>query len=469
MIEFDPASFKDPAGRVFHHQGWVCRTLTSRAQRDFQAASDSGLIAALTADRLLVPTDLVPASALGLSTTDVGAFVLKQHAIPIVSYPYEWSFEMLRDAALATLRVIDRALEAGFILKDATSFNILFDGHVPKLIDTPSIEPFSDGDLWAGYGQFCRCFLFPLLAASYRGLDLQAVLRGAFGELPAQEASRLFGVRDYAKPGVFKDVVIQARLERGFARAGASIKSAASGHRYPKPLLVANVRRLMKIIAGLRTPRPAGEWSKYDTLHTYTAEDRAAKTAFVERALGGWRAGRVVDLGCNTGDYSHVALRAGAAVTAIDLDSAAIDRLYRGLTSPVPLSPLVASLLNPTPAMGWGLRERRSLLDRIDGDAFLALALIHHLRITGGVPLEAIVSQLFDIAPAGVVEWVDKDDAMVRAMLSLRLDVYDDYTWPGFEAAIRKRGEIVATQETHGGRRRLCLVRAHGRAIDRGA
>jgi hypothetical protein len=149
-------------------------------------------------------------------------------------------------------------------------------------------------------------------------------------------------------------------------------------------------------------------------------------------------------------------------VIAVDIDSGAIDRLYRGLPGPTPLSPIVASRLTPTPAMGWGLRERRSLFDRIPSDAFLALALIHHLRISGGVPLAAIVSQLFAIAPEGVVEWVDKDDEMVRAMLSLRPDVYDDYTWPIFEAALQEHGEIVATQPTHGGQRRLCHVRRRG-------
>jgi SAM-dependent methyltransferase len=458
-MEFDPASFKDPAGRVFHHQDSVCRTLSDQAHRDFQAASAAGLIDALVRDQLLVSTEVVSTSSLGLSTADAGAFVLKQPRIPVVTYPYEWSFEMLRDAALVTLRTIDRALAAGFILKDATSFNILFDGNVPKLVDAPSIEPYRDGGLWAGYGQFCRCFLFPLLVAAYREIDLQALLRGAFGELPAQEAAKLLRLRDYPKPGVLKDVVLQSRLDRSYARSGSAVKSATSGQRYPKALLVANVRRLTKVVEQLEAPSLTGEWSRYDTFHTYTESDRSSKSAFVESAVAGYRGSRVVDLGCNTGEYSRIALRGAASVIGIDIDSGAIDRLYRGLSGPAPLSPIVASLLSPTPAMGWGLRERRSLFDRIGSDAFLALALIHHLRITGGVPLAAIVAQLFAIAPEGVVEWVDKDDEMVRAMLSLRPDVYDDYTWPAFEAALREHGEIVAEQPTHGGRRRLCQVR----------
>jgi len=460
MIDFDPASFKDPAGRVFHHQGGIYRTLTDRAHRDFQAAADAGLIGALVRDQLLVPTEAIASSAIGVSAADASAFVLAQPRLPLVTYPYEWSFEMLRDAALVTLRVIDRALDAGFMLKDATSFNILFDGNVPKLVDAPSIEPYKDGELWAGYGQFCRCFLFPLLLAAYRDIDLQTILRGTLGEVPAREAARHFRLPDYRRPGVMKDVMLQARLDRSFERSGATIKSATSGHQYPKALLVANVRRLMKLIGQLRAPTPSGEWSSYDKLHSYTDEDRAAKSGFVDRVLSGRRFGRVVDLGCNTGEYTQIAMRAGAPVIALDLDSGAIDRLYRSLTAPAPLSPVVASLLNPTPAMGWGLRERSSLLDRIGSGGFLALALIHHLRITGGVPLESIITQLFAIAPEGIVEWVDKDDDMVKAMLSLRPDVYDDYTWPTFEAILRERGDIIAVQPTHGGRRRLCHVRA---------
>jgi SAM-dependent methyltransferase len=261
---------------------------------------------------------------------------------------------------------------------------------------------------------------------------------------------------------VFKDVVLQARLDHDFARSGSVVKSATVGHRYPKALLVANVRRLTRIIEGLRAPTTAGEWSRYDTFHNYTESDRQSKIAFVERVLGERRFSTILDLGCNTGEYSRIALRAGAAVIGVDLDSGAIDRLYRSLVGPTPLSPVVASLLNPTPAMGWALRERRSLFDRIQSDGFLALALIHHLRITGGVPLDSIVSLLFTLAPEGVIEFVDKEDDMVRAMLSLRPDVYADYTWAGFEAAVRARGEIVAVQPTHDGRRRLCHVRLNG-------
>jgi SAM-dependent methyltransferase len=463
MIDFDPASFKDPAGRAFHHDNWVCRTLSREARQHFEAARAGGLIDTLIADELIVPAEIVPASVLGLPASTVGEFALKQPRVPLVTYSYEWSFEMLRDAALVVLRILDRALASGFVLKDGNAFNILFDGNVPKLVDILSIEPYRKGAIWAGYSQFCRSFLFPLLLSAYRDLDNQALLRGMLGEVPVRDAAQYFSRADYLKPGVFKDVVLQARLDRSFAAASTAVQATASAHAYPKQALVASVRRLTTIISGLKLPTRHTAWSNYDTAHSYSERDRSAKSDFVDRVLGERRPGRLVDLGCNTGEYSRLALKAASFVISVDMDSRSIDQLYRRLPPRTSISLVVASLLNPTPAMGWQLRERSSLLDRLKCDGFLALALIHHLRITGGVPLDAILTQLFAIAPEGVVEWIDKQDTMVRDMLSLRPDVYDDYTWPRFEAALRARGEIVSVQPTHGGHRRLCHVRTSRR------
>jgi hypothetical protein len=367
---------------------------------------------------------------------------------------------MLRDAALGTLQILDRALASGFVLKDANSFNVLFDRNTPKLVDALSLEPYRDGTVWAGYAQFCRSFLFPLLIGAYRDVDVQALLVGTMGEVPLQLTAKLLRPRDCLRPGVLKDVVLQARLERTFARAAASVGETAAEHPYPKTALLASVRRLLKIVSGLKAPSTPSEWSGYDRFHTYSEADLSAKASFVERVVGERRWPQVVDLGCNTGDYARIAVGAGARVVALDLDARAIDRLYRGLPRGTTASLLVANLLKPTPAMGWELQERRPLLERLRSDGFLALALVHHLRITGGVPLDRIVDQLFAIAPEGIVEWVDKEDSMVRHMLSLRPDVYTDYSWANFESILQRRGQILSVQPLRGGCRRLCHVRA---------
>jgi hypothetical protein len=459
MIKYDGGSFKDPAGRVFHHDGWVYRTLSSQAIQNLSAARDCGLTRELISQGLLLDVELVRAEEMKLLSNEVGGFVLRQRRIPFVSYSYEWSFEMLRDAALVTLRILERALAHDMVLKDANAFNILFDGRDPRHIDPPSLEPYEKGHVWAGYAQFCRSFLFPLLLAAYRDVDIRAILRATIGELPVHETARLLRSRDYLRPGVVAHVLAQLSLERSFARASQSVKSAIRPVHYPKAALINNVTRLVSLIERLKPSSAATEWSGYEQSHSYSDEDHATKAAFVRAALGSREGQQVVDLGCNTGTFARIARETGGQVVALDIDSPSIDRLYRRASHGEAISPVVANLLNPTPAMGWGLKERLSLLTRLRSDFFLALALIHHLRIAGGVPLALVLDQLLAVAPEGVIEWVDKSDDMVRHMLALRKDVYEDYTQPTFEALVHERCEIVAVQRTHNGRRGLYHVR----------
>ena len=92
-------------------------------------------------------------------------------------------------------------------------------------------------------------------------------------------------------------------------------------------------------------------------------------------------------------------------------------------------------LADPSPALGWAGRERRSLAQRSNADVLLALALVHHLAIGRNVPLAMISSSFADLAPALVIEWVPKQDAMVQHLLASREDVFPDYDEPGFRAA----------------------------------
>jgi len=215
------------------------------------------------------------------------------------------------------------------------------------------------------------------------------------------------------------------------------------------------------LVASLRPPH-ASAWTGYSSDNSYTDEDRAEKVRFVERVLGEVRPGTVLDLGCNTGEYSRLALRHAQHVVAVDGDAGSVDALYRAERGSITLTPMVSDLHNPTPAQGWELRERSSLLQRLNGDFVLALALVHHLRISAGAPLEAVVAFLVDRAPAGIIEWVDREDPMVQQMLRLRPDVYDDYTWDNFQRILESHAEMTIP-ETRRTTRRLCHYKVRGR------
>ena len=451
MTGFDPASFRDPSGRLFRHAGSLYRTCSPDALTAFTRARESGLIEALTTSGLLVPTSLVESGAEGLPSAEVGSHVLKQAELPLVSYSYEWSFSMLRDAALLTLAVLDACLTRHFVLKDATAFNVLFEGSTPRLVDIHSIEPRAEGSIWAGYAQFCRAFLFPLLLWSHKGIDPRPLLLAGVGEIPVTAAARAFGWRDRLKPGVFVNVAMQLQLERRFANRAEDVGRAGAGIKYPLSAFRGQVAKLRKVIEGLRPPQD-DDWTTYASTHTYDDEGSRAKEAFVLRSLEVAKPSRALDLGTNTGRFARLARATGAGVVAVDISAACIDAVYREARGDAKLSPLVADLTKPTPAIGWRNIERRALLDRLRGDAVMALALVHHLRITGGIPLAEVVDLLTAMAPAGVIEWIGREDAMVKRLLALRPDVYDDYFPDTFQRLLASRARIAARQTLPGGR-----------------
>jgi SAM-dependent methyltransferase len=454
MIGFDPASFRDPAGRLFRAGDQVYRTCSPDALATLKAADEAGLLRTLEERGLFLPVSLVPAAAEGLSPAEVGGTVIRQPALSPVTYSYEWSFSMLRDAARATLDALDLCLDRGFILKDSTAFNVLFEGSAPRLVDVHSLERYEDGMLWAGYGQFCRAFLFPLFLVSYRGIDPRALLLAGLGEIGVDQVAAMLSWRDRLRPGVFVNVGMQNQLERQFAGRAEDVNKAQSGVRLPLTALRSQIRRVRSLVEALHPPK-GDAWTTYVETHTYEDADVRRKEGFVAAALEAMKPQVALDLGTNTGQYARLARKSGARVVALDVSPACIDAVYRQASGDTGLSPVVADLSKPTPPAGWKLIERTGLLDRLRGDFLLALALIHHLRITGGIPLAEVVDLLTRLAPAGIIEWVGRGDSMVRRLLALRPDVYDDYTQQHFERLLSTRARIVAQESVSGGERTL--------------
>src|SRR5512144_3166685 len=149
-IRAEPGSFRDPAGFVYVRDGMLYRQVNHSFASRFEAVRASGLYDELARERLLVPHEEV---ALELAASADAAAVLRPERIGFISYPYEWSFGQLKDAALLTLEAQERALGRGFTLRDASAYNVQFAGGRPILIDTLSIEPRAEGSAWLAYRQ----------------------------------------------------------------------------------------------------------------------------------------------------------------------------------------------------------------------------------------------------------------------------------------------------------------------------
>jgi hypothetical protein len=458
------ASFRDPSGFIFEHEGRLYREVNRRYQEDYDQLMASGLYEALTSKGLLVPHREVD------SPGDVSPEhykTLEPEAIPFISYPYEWSFSQLRDAALLTLRLQRVALEHDMFLKDATAYNIQFRGGRPIMIDTLSFERYREGSPWVGYRQFCQHFLAPLALMAKRDVRLGAMLRSHIDGIPLDLATSLLPARAWLSRALWMHLRLHARYQRSFEGAGAV--GSDGGAEAPKARTLSRaalgnlIEDLRATIKGLQWKAAGTEWADYYSGDSYEEDALAHKQELVREHVRSVAPRSVWDLGANTGVYSRIAAEEGARVVAFDVDPACVERNYREVRKQKEeaILPLLLDLVNPSPAIGWAHQERSNLEERANADLVLALALIHHIAISNNVPLANVASYFARLAEHLVIEFVPKSDAKVKTLLATREDVFPNYDREGFEAAFSLHYEIIKADPIRGSERTLYLMRRH--------
>jgi len=430
----EPASFRDPAGFVFRREGVIHRQVQAAGAADWQAFLASGLYERLVADQLIVDHEEV---SLELAARPDAAAVIRPRPIGFISYPYEWCFSQLKEAALLTLEVQSRALDAGMRLKDASAYNVQFDGGAPILIDSLSFEPAEPTEPWTAYRQFCEHFLAPLALIAHRDARCGLMLRDFIDGVPLDLAVRLLPGRTWLNLGLASHLHLHAGAQ---ARAARTAPSEGSQARPARRVSATGQRAVLdslrRTVAGLRWS-PTGHWAGYATTTSYSEAATASKAEIVGEMLAAIGGSSVWDLGANTGVYSQLAADRGYRVIAWDQDAGSVEahwRAGRGGAN-VEILPLVLDLSNPSPSLGWGLEERPSFLERGTPDVILALALVHHLAIGNNVPLARVAELFARMAPRAIVEFVPKEDPMTGHLLSARRDIFTDYTIEGFRAA----------------------------------
>lgn len=437
----EPGSFRDRNNRVYYQGDHVLRGLSPEALAAWEKLSQTRFFPSLIESGQLVGTELLKeAGNLDADAVAHWAGFLRHEAIPFISYPYEWSFGMLKDAALLHLDLIEAALEEGMILKDSSAYNVQWQGAKPTFIDITSFEPLAEGEPWVGYRQFCQMFLYPLMMQAYRDLPFQPWMRGHIDGVEAADCSKMMTLKDLLRPGVMMHVHLQAKMEAMYANSQSSSKSQLKKAGFSPDLIKANLKQLRHIINKLTWGKTKTEWSDYADNNTYTSEEHQAKARFVRDVSHSRKWQRVWDLGCNTGTFSRIAAENADYVVSMDIDPLAIERFYQALKAEgnTKILPLINNLADPSPNLGWRGLERKSLPERGRPQLTLALALIHHVVITANIPVAEFVNWLAGLGTELVIEFVTKDDPMVKRLLQNKTDNYTDYTQEYFETAMNQ-------------------------------
>lgn len=446
----DPGSFRDPSGYVFSDGTRILRGLSVKAGAEFDAAQACGLLDAavsrglLVASRELIGED-IPAVLEG-ARGETPARVLEHPRLPLITYPYEWTFGQLQQAALHHLDLQRLALEHDFELSDATAYNMQFDLGDPVHIDVLSLRRYRPGRPWEGYHQFCRQFLFPLLIEAKAGSSFQRLYRGQAAGIGVADVNALVPAwKRWTNLNLFLHVGLQAAAIQK-ASSNELTSAALRLPAIPKSRYVAIIDGLRDWIGNLASGRPKKSyWADYARINTYSEPEKRRKLDFVASTIRRWGSGSIADIGGNAGDYSEAALDAGATrAYCLDGDVDALEAAFIRRRQRLPgLLPLVVDWSDPSPAQGWAGCERRALQQRLRVDAVLALAVVHHVAIGGNVPLQAFVDSLFSVGDRLVVEFVPKNDPMVQGLLRGRDDIFEDYSEAHFVRLLESRGRIV--------------------------
>jgi hypothetical protein len=455
--ELEPGSFRDPESRVFYAGNEVYRALSPDGLSDFEALRATGLLD----DERVVRTEAAADTAAlrGLLVHEPAA-VLRHERIPFVSYPYEWTFSMLKDAALLQLDLLLSALDHDLVLKDATPYNVQFKGATPVFVDVGSFERMREGEPWVGYRQFCMLYLYPLLLQAVKDVPFHPWLRGSIDGITPAQMRGLLSFRDRFRKGVFTNVFLHAKLEARYADRPDQVKQEVK-RVFKKELFVANVRKMRALVERLSWNPPGGVWTAYGERNTYTDDDARRKDAFVREVARSREWNLVWDIGANNGRYSRIAAEGAKTVVAVDADQGPVELLYRDLRDEAnrEILTLTMNLADPSPGLGWRGLERRSMPDRGKPDLLLALALIHHVTISANVPVKEFLDWLASLGTALVIEFPTREDPMVKQLLAPKRDgLHPDYELGFFERRLNEAFHVERSERLESGTRVLYFV-----------
>ena len=452
-----PASFRDPSGYIFTRDGVVYRQVNPVARTDYELLLASGLYDALVKSGDLVRHDEVDAA---LSPDGLAFRVIRPDRVSFISYPYEWCFSQLKDAALLTLRLQKAAIAHGMALKDATPYNVAFANGRPVWIDTLSFEALKP-EPWVAYAQFCQMFLAPLALMSKVDIRLQQLLKSSIDGIPLDLASRLLPASSRLRPGLLMHLHLHAAAQRRLATTNGSTIANRSAKPFSRSALTGLIDNLAGTVERLEWGGARTTWGNYYDATNYTDTAFAHKRRIVESALDHLRPATVWDLGANDGTFSRLASTRGIPTIAFDIDPVAVERNYRHAVKEGDhhILPLMLDLTNPSGRYGWANEERDALADRGPADLAVVLALVHHLAIGHNVPLERVAEYLGRLARALVIEFVPKGDSQVQRLLASRVDIFANYTQDGFERAFSTVFDIEQTLPVQDSVRTIYIMR----------
>ena len=450
------ASFRDPSGYMFYDGNTLRRVVNPIYFPQYNKLKDSGFFNTLIKKGLLI----------GHEETSVSEerIILTPEHIPFITNPYEWSFEQFKHAALLTLQIQKYALTKGFILKDASAYNVTFHKGKPIFIDTLSFDFYKENTPWRAYKQFITHFFGPLVLAKYHGTEIFKMLQTHIDGLPIKLIASMLPGKTKLNSTLYTNIHLLAKMEDKHSEDyKAETKVAKLSRKSQDNILTI----LFGFIKKLEL-KEASEWGDYYEKTNYNDQAFEAKKELIRSWVLPMNIEKLIDIGGNDGTFARTVLSDVKDVLVTDIDYNAVGYNYHQVqkNGEQNMLPFVCDVLQPAPGIGFNNTERNSLIERLKTyapDVTLALALIHHITLSGNVPFEKSAEFFAKFSKYLIIEFPKREDSWVESLLVRKrefINHFDFYNETDFEKGYTQyfnieKKEIIS--ETH---RILYLLRA---------
>lgn len=442
-MNYDEGSFRDPAGKIFYHSNKVYRNINTSGNERINFIKEKDLIEKSCQKKYLVKTKILNENEIKELGFEKNSIVVEHEKIPYISYPYEWSFSQLKSAALHHLDFNLFLLNQGATLIDASAYNIQFVGSKPIFIDLLSIRKYVEGEYWYGHKQFCENFLNPLILSSKKEIQFNNWFKGNLEGISTNDLNDILNFFDKFSYNIFIHVYLLNKFENKYKNQNKKININLK-RKFPKKNFISMLNQLKKFIEKLKPKKITTVWENYSVANTYKDTEENEKAKIVKNFIDNNTLPKVIDLGCNDGFYSKIAMKNNTNyVVGFDYDPISIDRAYNTFDNKqINFLPLIFDATNPSANIGWNENERKSFNKRANFDGLLALAFEHHLAIAKNIPLHQILNWIIKLAPKGIIEFVPKNDPTTQIMLNLKGDIFPDYNEKNFYQILSKIANV---------------------------
>ena len=449
------ASFRDPSGYMFYDGKILRRAIKPIYFQSIYKLEDSGFFKNLISNGLLIPHEETSVSS--------EEIIITPEEIPFITNPYEWSFEQYKHAALHTLKIQKYALSKGFILKDASAYNVTFHKGKPIFIDTLSFDFYEEGTPWRAYKQFITHFFGPLVLAKYHGTEVFKMMQTHIDGIPVKLISSLLPTRTKLSSVIYPNIHLLAKMESKHSEDyKAETKIATLSKKSQENI----VESLYDYIKGL-TLKEASEWGDYYNKTNYDEGAFEAKKTLIKEWIKPLAPQKLIDVGGNDGTFARTVIDSVPHIIVTDIDSNAVDYNYKQLqkNKETNMLPFVCDVLQPAPGIGFNNTERNSLIERLAEyapDVTMALALIHHITLSGNVPFEKSASFFASFSKNLIIEFPTREDSWAQSLLVRKrefINHFDFYNETEFENGYLQYFTLEKKETVKGTKRLLYLLK----------